>query len=63
MYKLQLGAIKETYDDLDSAMIDCFGIYPDADFSNWNSTTTETWMDIYMSCADNEIIGTIKEVE
>lgn len=56
MFRMEIGAIVEIYLDLDSAMIDCFGVYPDADFSNWHETATETWMDIY---EDNNITSSI----
>jgi hypothetical protein len=62
MYKLTLGAIEQNYPDLDSAMTDCFEIYPNADFSNWNEKDKFTWMDIYENNKTSVIIGTIQEV-
>jgi len=59
MYKLQLGVIEELYNDLDSAMIDCFSIFPNAYFSDWQETTNETWLNIYNN---NILIGKIFEV-
>lgn len=63
MFILELGSIKEEYPDLDSAMIDCFEVYPDADFSDWNELGTETWMTIYENNKTNSIIvGRITDV-
>jgi len=62
MYKLSLGVIEENYPDLDQAMEDCFLLFPDADFSNWNEDNNSTWMDIYENNKTSLIIGTIQEV-
>lgn len=59
--QLILGSIEEHYDDIDSAMNDCFGIYPDAFFSEWHENGTETWLDIFASYADRTIVGRIME--
>jgi len=40
-------------------MHDCFNIFPNASFSEWQETTTETWLDII----NNDIVvGKIFEV-
>ena len=62
MFKLILGTLEEEYPDLDAAMIDCFNIYPDADFSNWNEDETVTWMDIFENNSSDTVIGKIVEV-
>ena len=59
MYIMTLDSISEKYDDLDQAMHDCFNIFPNASFSEWQETATETWMDII----NNDIVvGKIFEV-
>ena len=56
---MTLDSISEEYDDLDQAMHDCFGVFPTASFSEWQETTTETWLDII----NNDIVvGKIFEV-
>ncbi len=56
---MTLDSISEEYDDLDQAMHDCFSIFPIASFSEWQETTTETWLDII----NNDIVvGKIFEV-
>ena len=63
MFVLELGSIKEEYPDLDSAMIDCFEVYPDADFSDWHESGTQTWMVVYENNKTNSIaVGRILEV-
>lgn len=62
MYKLVLGVLEQEYPDLDSAMEDCFEIYPDADFSNWNEKDKSTWMDIYENNKSSLVVGIIKEL-
>jgi hypothetical protein len=61
-YELILGSIKEQYNNLDNAIEDLLDIFPYAFFDgNWQSTTIETWMNIYVSCTNNIIIGKILE--
>ncbi|MDD3175531.1 MAG: hypothetical protein WC929_05780 [Bacilli bacterium] len=59
MYKLQLGVIEELYNDLDSAMIDCFSIFPNASFSLWQESQITTWLDVI---DENFFVGKIFEV-
>jgi hypothetical protein len=46
MFILTLSTVLEEYEDLDSAMNDCFLVYPDASFSWWNEDGEETFMDV-----------------
>ncbi len=63
MYLLNIGEIEQEYPDLDSAMVDCFEVYPDADFSNWNENENATWMNIYENNKTSSlIVGTITEI-
>lgn len=62
MYTLQIESLSEKYDGIDRAMEDCFQLYPDADFSWWNSNENSSWIDIYRSSTDKTIIGKIVEV-
>jgi hypothetical protein len=41
------GRESRTFDDLDAAMYGVFELFPKADFSFWNDSNTEVWMDIY----------------
>jgi hypothetical protein len=44
-------------------MNSCFDIFPEAYFSDWNSTQTESWIDIFEDDTKNNIVGKIFEVE
>lgn len=46
MYTLIIGNVAESYDDLDSAMNDCFLVFPDASFSWWNEAGEETFLEV-----------------
>jgi len=62
MYKLTLGVLEQEYLDLDPAMIDCFEIYPDADFSDWHDESGHVQMDIFENNKSSLVVGTIKEL-
>lgn len=62
MFTLEIGAIVQEYDELDSAIVDCFEIYPDADFSDWQEDTKASWMTIYENNDRKNIIGKIIEL-
>lgn len=59
--RLEIGSLKETYDNIDLAMKDCLELYPEADFSWWNDAETTTWIDIYKDINDKTIVGKIFE--
>lgn len=63
-YNLVLGSVEEQYPTLDVAIKDLLDIFPEAFFNgDWKLTTTDTWMDVCVSCTDNTIIGKIYELE
>lgn len=63
MFNLEIGSIIETYSTIDDAMNSCFEVFPEAmPDGDWKSNSTETWMDIRVSCMNNTILGKIIEV-
>jgi len=60
MYIIKIGLLEESCSDVDSAMHKCFMLFPDASFSSWNETKSETWLDIV---DDGQIVGKIFELE
>lgn len=58
MFILTLSKVIEEYDDLDSAMNDCFLVFPNASFSWWNEVGEETFMDVIDG---GNVIGRITE--
>ena len=63
MYHIQLGVLEHSEQNLDDSMNSCFHIFPEAYFSDWNSTQTESWIDIFEDDTKNNIVGKIFEVE
>ena len=61
MYTLVIGNIKGEFSDLDEAMNNCFEIFERADFSAWNESDSDCWMDIFLDNSSQIPVGKIIE--
>lgn len=60
-YTLELDGTQQgmPYKFVDDAMTDTFLMFPDADFSLWNDSETDVWMNIINH---GEVVGKIFEI-